>query len=151
MVHCQYHVDFLHLTVRDSVRTSKVEQQLMGWIDPSFDPCFLMCECFFFLLKVLPDSIFEGYAILDGCYGYWDPDGDYNEAHDSVLSQIGGYLQQIEIRYNERSSALIDELLRLLTVRTRGSIHWALNSESVMELPYDFLSWALVEGLSLLC
>lgn len=145
VVHCQYQVDFLHLTVRDFVRTSKVKQQLMGWIDGSFDPYFLICNCFLYLLKVLPDSIFEGYSTIEG---YLDPNAEIDEYILSGLSQIGIYLREIESRCTDTSSALIKELLSLLTARNQGMIPWSNGPrDSVMKLPDDFLSWAIFQGL----
>ena len=138
VVHCQYQVDFLHLTVRDFLLTSKVKQQVLSWIDRNFDPYFLTCQCFLFLLKVLPDSIFEGCAVLGG---YWDP-YDSEEFRGSLLSQIGGYLGELEIRCRDTSFALIEELLRLLTARNQGMLPWSCGpADRVMKLPDDFLSW----------
>lgn len=151
VAHCQYLVDFLHLTVKDFILTSKVKQQLMSWIDASFDPYFLICESFLFLLKVLPDSIFEGYSTV---HGYLRADERIEDYHCSGLDQIGGYLEHIEIKSRDISSALIDELHRLLIARVQGLeirlSYPPIGSElaaGVVRLSDDFLPWAVMMGL----
>ena len=151
VVHCQYRVDFLHLTAKDFLKRPAITQQLMDWDQNIYRPHLLMCERYMFLLKVIPESIFEGYwNIPYDEDGKWrnSPDSDIGDFSSTAVDHIAFHLRQVELSIQESPWALVDDFQKLVNARTQEIKIWPSKTHyNEIRLQDNFRPWALKIGL----
>ena len=138
LVHCQYRVDLLHLTVKDFLKTSAVTQQLTSWDSNLQEPRLLLCECYIYMLKILPQLVFER------C-GDWRCFDRAQDEHASRSFQgINTEFLKIEETCGKAPWAMIDDYQRLMFTRTNGhTIRILGTAPDALAWHRDGLLWAL--------
>lgn len=140
--HCLYRVDFLHSTVRDFLKETSVKNQLLEWVEGSFDPSICVCNCLRFWITTLPSSFFDDSAQTSG----------YNDMiyGGMMIATIGGQLRRLEEERNTESYDLIETFNIDMKMRKRspGELSILAMHSHLKDLHRDFLKWALFQRLT---
>ena len=144
MVHLHYRVDFLHLTVKEFLERPAVAQLLKSWDSNFHEPRLLLCECYMFLLKILPDVVFEHFG-----YVRESKNGVQKKPHAVLPYQyISGHFVEIETTSGRAPLRIIDDYQRLMFTRTDGYTAQNLKTQAkALNWQSDSLRWALSCGL----
>ena len=139
--HCQYRVDFLHLTVRDFLEETSMKSQLLEWVEGSFDPSICVCTCLRFWITTLPSSFFD----------VSDQSRRHTTAiYESMIDTIVHYFRDLEKARNTNLYDVVEEFNKYMKMRKRSpdEISLLASNTSLNNLQHDFLMWALSRGLT---
>lgn len=129
------------MTVKDILERPAVEKQMQSWDSGFNEPLLLLCECYMFLLKILPDSIFER-------FGGVEYQGDLEKGYPILSQWIGSEFRSIEVMSGKAPWPLIDDYRRLMFTRNNGyTAHFLETQPQELAWQSDSLGWALYYGL----